>query len=458
MNLSHLKKLYQKSPAFVKNIYAQIPWHLRAGRHYRKTLGFLQASEFWSNEQWFKYQTTQLKLLLEFCNENVPYYQQLFKINNIRPEANDIWAEYRKIPYLTKAIVREQASQLQPGNYSKQSVYSASTGGTTGKPVSIFHDAESYQAEWAYKHFFWNRAISYLPSDRKATFRGVEQSGGLYHDNPIYNEIRFSPFRLEQDDDLELICQKLTEYKPKYLHGYPSALLQLAKYIDNTGIDLSPITGVILISENIFPYQVNKLKEIFDCSVYSFYGLSERVAFASMSRDCDCYYAHPGYGIFELNDENGSLIDAADVRGEITATGFINRAMPLIKYQTNDFASYADINHSSWNMPALNAIQGRWNQEFLKGKDNERISLTALNLHDDIFDNVKKLQISQNKAGIVRLNIVRADEFNLDDEARIKMAYEKKLGNGFKLVLNYMENIELTGSGKEKYFLSTLDT
>ena len=245
------------------------------GKEYRSMYDFLIASERWDAQQWKDYQTEKLKKLLSYCDENIPYYRKLFLDHNIDVNNEDIWCEFYKIPIMSKEDLIKNNDRLIPIS-KKSKLFSLTTGGTTGKPVNIYYDKKSYKQEWAFKMFFWNRAINYDISAKKATFRGVSFGDKLYYDNPIYNEIRFSPFKLE-GDEIQNIVNKLKEYHPKYLHGYPSALEQLAKYVKEHNETIKGLEGIILISENIFDRQVELLKKIFHCPIYSFYGLSESI-------------------------------------------------------------------------------------------------------------------------------------------------------------------------------------
>jgi phenylacetate-CoA ligase len=232
-----------------------------------------------------------LTRLFYFCSKNIPYYQSLFKHHNVDPCAKDIWAEYAKLPYLSKDITRSEGENFVASNIKKNGLYVATTGGTTGKPVAIKFDNSSYKSEWAYKVYLWNRAIGYTPQSKKATFRGVDQlKGSLYVENPIYNEIRFSPFKLESETDLKAVVAKLKTYRPEFLHGYPSAINQLVKYLKKENISLPSVKAIILISENIFTHQTDLFRTYFSCPVYSFYGLTERVVIASMDGDDSEYF------------------------------------------------------------------------------------------------------------------------------------------------------------------------
>lgn len=457
MDLKNWKSIYLKSPNLLKKAYSIMPWELRMGSAYRRIFKFLKESSAWSEDQWHVYQTRELFELLHYCNLYVPFYQECFKQYSINLDSSDIWEEFRKIPFVDKDILRKHNAQFVSRQYGKGVLYKGTTGGTTGKPVSITFDKLSYKKEWAFKMFFWQTVLGYSLAEKKATFRGVDQGGGLFVENPIYNEIRFSPFHLEKEADLFAIRKKLLSYRPTFYHGYPSALYQLAKFLKEKKLTLPIVKGVILISENSFEYQIELLSEVFQCPVYSFYGLTERVVMASMDKTFENYYAHPAYGILEIITKNDKIISEVECYGEIVGTGFTNSGMPLLRYKTGDFSCYTNSTNKEWHMPAISKVKGRWNQEFIVGKNGENISLTALNMHSNIYDNVKKFQLFQSVPGILVLNIVKGNEYRECDADTIRQAYYRKLRESFDIKIVYLEELPLTKAGKSKYFVRKLD-
>lgn len=455
INLNKLKHVYLHSPILLKRLFSHIPWSYRMGSEYRKTYSFLERSLYWSKQKWKDYQTDKLRSLMLYCYNTVPFYQSLFKDHKINPNAHDIWKEYYKIPIIDKEKVANNIESFLPLIVSKSKIYSATTGGTTGKPMQIYYEPRSYGREWAYKIFFWNLAIGYRPTNKKATFRGVSLADDLYVENPVYNEIRFSPFHLD-NNHIERIVKKFLDYKPEYIHGYPSALEQLAKYFLKNDIHFNNIKGAILISENIFPYQRELIAKAFRCKVYSFYGHSERLIFASMGPGLNQYYAHPAYGITELIDESGRPIKDVANNGELVGTGFINLGMPLLRFRTGDYSTWVKPS-SPIEMPALGYIKGRWNQEYLIGRNGKKVSLTALNMHSNVYKKVRNMQYVQNILGVVIINIIADREYNKEDENYIKKEHMDKLGNQFTIKFNYVDSLERTKAGKMKFLVQNLD-
>jgi phenylacetate-CoA ligase len=428
------------------------------GISFRRELEFLYKSQYWSTGKWETFQENKIKRLLKYCFEHVPFYNRKFNQIGLDINSDNIFNEFNRIPFIDKEIVLKHFDEFISDEYSKRNLYEVSTGGTTGKPLKYYWTKKCFLKEWAYKIFFWGLAIDYQPNSKKATFRGVKFGDKLFYENPLYNEIRFSPFKLN-NTYISTIIEKLNNYNPDFLHGYTSAIELLAKYYLKIGCNTPKLKGIILISENIYPGQKEYISKVFNAPVYSFYGHTERVIFASMMEKLNYYYLHPAYGYTELIDSNKLIINQPSIRGELVGTGFINEAMPLIRYRTGDFAEYIgeNLSDNKRNFKGIKNIIGRWNQEQLIGKNGTKISIAALNMHSDVYKNIKNFQFYQETKGQVILNIVKTKDYSSNDEEKIKSELSEKLGSDYHIVFQYKNELPRTQSGKLKYIVQRLN-
>lgn len=107
------------------------------------------------------------------------------------------------------------------------------------------------------------------------------------------------------------------------------------------------------------------------------------------------------------------------------------------------------------NYPILKKIEGRL-QELIITNNNRLISMTAINMHNSLFDNVRQFQFYQEKRGEVVLNIVKSASYGEHDNHRIKEEIGAKLGNDVRLHLNFVGEIPRTKSGKFRFLIQKL--
>jgi phenylacetate-CoA ligase len=99
---------------------------------------------------------------------------------------------------------------------------------------------------------------------------------------------------------------------------------------------------------------------------------------------------------------------------------------------------------------------GRWQQEKIITLKNSEISLTALNMHSDIFDNVFQYQFYQRETGKVTLRIIKSMKYNENDERKITKSFKEKFKDLVEFNIEYVNDIPRTQRGKHKFLISEL--
>ena len=181
--------------------------------------------------------------------------------------------------------------------------------------------------------------------------------------------------------------------------------------------------------------------------------MTEKVVAAAWCEHSRAYHVWPTYGYLELVDEAGKRITTPGVRGEIVGTGFINTAVPFIRYRTGDFATYAGDGCGQCGREhlLLTDISGRRPREWLIASDGTLIAWTALNMHDDTFRNVLRFQFEQQTPGRARLKVVPSPQFSEVDASRILRNLNRKLDGAVSLEIDLVDTIRLSDVGKTIY-------
>jgi phenylacetate-coenzyme A ligase PaaK-like adenylate-forming protein len=441
LSLNTLKVLYQNSPIWLQELYSKIPFSLRNGSEYRKCYEFLKQEI--DIEQ---YELKKLKETISYAGKYSKYYIELF--SKIGLETNDIKSikDIEAIPFIDKDIIINNFEKLVVANFPDSKKFYVTTGGTSGTPVKFLQSNNIWKKELAFIMDLFGK-YGYNATELKASFRGGEfnnlKTNIFWKPNPINNELHFSPFHINKDT-IKYYVKEINRVKPLYFHSYPSAVVSIMENMKMRDLKLSfkPKT-LFLISENYTQHQVHELTEFFGCKCVSFYGHSERAIFAPCtSESLDTYYIDRRYGFVELIDHN-EVIEDNDVRGELVGTSFDNYVMPLVRYRTNDITQYLNYDNK-----IISKIHGRWNQEYLTGKNNEKITLSALNMHSDIFANIRTFQYYQNEAGEIDFIIVPKNDYTEHDRVLIMRGLRQKASDLINFRLVERKSPLLTNRGK----------
>lgn len=454
---------YDKIPVIIQiglnNLINYLPKEIIYGKTFIFIRDEIRKTEFYSTEEIKNYQLNRLKDTLVYSYENCEYYKELFNRSGFNPYIFNDLKDFSKIPYLDKKLIRENLKNILNKNYKSKDYKYVTTGGSTGIPLGFYLDKDISIKEWAFMTEQWKR-IGYDLKDKRVVIRGFITNKGdnkLWYKNPLRNELILSSFHMT-DYNMRMYMELINEFKPQYIHCYPSSIYNLARFLNkNRDIKIPKLKGILAGSENVYDYERKLVEEVFQCRFYSWYGQSEKVILAGECESSEYYHVFPQYGYIELIDTKGKVINEEEKEGEIVGTGFLNKAMPFIRYKTGDIAKYTSVKCSCGrNYLLLKKIQGRL-QEYIVCKDKNLVSFTAINMHSSIFDNVLKYQFYQDKIGVVILRIVRDKLYCKNDTELILYEINKKFNNQVAVTIEFMDEIELTINGKYKVVEQKLD-
>ncbi len=454
--MTGLYKLYGKSPLFLKNsvgfFYNTIPDKYRYGLKFASIIKYLKETEYMGREELEELQNRKFIEIIQEAYSNVPYYNKLFNEHGLDINSFKDLRDIKKIPFLTKDIIRDNFEDMVSKKVDKSKLKYITTGGTSGKPFGLYIDYDNDLVEWAYMTNLWSR-IGYDSGSTRLVLRGKAfenmKKGIPWQYDSIKRELSISIFDMTEAN-MRLYVELINKFKPEYFHCYMSAIYLLCTYMENNSLSIGyDIKGVIAVSENVYPHQIEYVEKILKTRVFSFYGHSERIILAG---ECECsreYHATPQYGYTEIIDNSGNSIKDNSL-GELVGTGFNNTGMPFIRYKTGDLARWSVKQECKCNRnhPLIQRIEGRWKQEMLVKADNSLISMTALNIHSDVFNSVEQFQLYQDRPGLVILKLLPGKSFNHSCGEIIKSELKNKTGDGIEYIIAPVQSIENKSNGK----------
>lgn len=370
----------------------------------------------WSNaEEVRRHQSHRLAELLGHAARTVPFYREDWDVEVpvLAEYASDV---LRRLPLLTKEDLQQNIERLR-SEESPVRVSEKTTGGSTGRPVTVIKDREALGRE---------RAASWLGygwfgveiGDRGARFWGSpidlgERRIRFALADLAMNRIRFSAFAFD-DKDLGNYWDRCLKWMPDYLYGYVSMLTEFARHLRSQGYDGArlDLKVVITTAEALTAPQRELLEDIFDAPVQNEYGCGEVGAIAY---ECPqgCLHVMADNVVVELLKEDGSPASPGEV-GEVVVTDLNNRAMPLVRYRIGDRAVKGEECDCGRGFPVLKEIQGRA-YDFVQDCDGRRF-------HGEYFMYLFE-DLRDRGAEIDQFRVVQLSE----DELLVKVAAPKPL-------------------------------
>ncbi|MEX5636390.1 hypothetical protein [Parafrankia sp. FMc2] len=281
--------------------------------------------------------------MLRFVSRTVPYYLGLPDATHVSPQDAD--AVLRSLPLLERSHVRDQKVRLWSSRGDSSAWSTVRTTGTTGVPLELAVDRAAQRAEMdALAH-----QISLVRSP------AVWLDGGLTHltlhasstsrSQPSFWSPRGTLTKWNFGRAWHLppasLDRSLRHLHQQVVTGMPSVLDLVAE----RARECSPVRphAVVLAGETIRAGIRERLRDIFDCPVTSLYTLAE---FGVVGHGClttDDYHVNDRDVVMEILDPTQPGTDRLPgLTGEIVVTGLANRAMPLVRYRTNDRGHWSD--------------------------------------------------------------------------------------------------------------------
>jgi phenylacetate-CoA ligase len=453
------KNLWNATPLALKKALAPIigivPTSYVLGDSFRQKFRWIRENER-QNLEWNRaMQTEELRRICMLAAEKSSFYKEHFRKAGFDPGSLTRPEDIQVLPVISRETVIENLNAMCTRSVDASDIDYTTTGGTSGEPLRFYISSNRHAIEYAYLMAGWERA-GYKLGSPMAVLRGRtvpfnKQLGMHYEFDPIFRHHYYSNFHTSSSD-FDNYVNHMRSLGSITLHAYPSAAYNLAKFVKMSGRPAPKFTAVLLESENVYPEQRELIEKTFGVRCFSAYGHTEKLVAAVECEHSTDYHVWPTYGYCEVLGEDGQPVGPGE-RGEIVGTGFINSVVPFIRYRTGDHTTLISDRcpKCQRNHMVLRDIRGHRVQEFLVLADGSRVGWTALNMHDDTFDRVARIQFLQERPGEAVLRIVGEQGFSAVDEQRILRNLDVKLLGRLKVTIQRVDSIPLSKSGKAIY-------
>jgi len=351
----------------------------------------------------------QIKKLAIWAYENIQFYKEYYDANNFNPilDLNE-FGDIQSIPIIDKEVL--QNVPLEKRSYQTKDRYKVNTGGSSGKPLTLFVSSDSMAHEWAHMHKIWSK-LEYDQSKLKLTL-----GGRSFTNRPVKYDFVRHHFGLSIYRDFSVVKKDLletfTNRKIEYIHGYPSAIYELAHFVNKVenknllNAVKSNLKGIFYGSEFPLKKWRDFSKDVFGVPSVSWYGHTERAVLAYEKGVEYEYNPMHTYGFTEV------------VNGDLIGTSYFNYVSPLIRYNTEDVVS--DVVMNEGFVDSFKIKEGRIGS-FIKDRKGKLISVTGLifGRHHELFDKCKYIQLRQVSDGKVEVLFTPIRQEIIDNPARI---------------------------------------
>jgi phenylacetate-CoA ligase len=419
----------------------------------------LEHTQWWSPETVALHQERQLHVLLEHAYATVPFYRERFDAASIRTRE-----DWSRIPPLSRRDIQLAAAALHssapPKNHGELS--KTTTGGSTGQPVTVVTTGmtELFWRALTMRDHFWHRRDL---SQSFAAIRYTEDNAGM-PPNGAHADSWGSGARnifptgpghlLNIKSSIDEQVEWLQRVNPAYLLGYPSALEGVAKEFEARGWRLPGLQEILTFGEVVSSDVRAACRRAFGVQVVDEYSSQEVGYIALQCPQCESYHVQSESLFVEVLDDAGRPCKQGQI-GKVVLTTMHNFAMPLIRYDIEDFAEVGEPCRCGRGLPVLKRILGRQRNLLVMPNGERRWPVFVSEDGSDELPPFFQFQVVQRSLHELDLNVVRpGGELTADEHALVERHFHKVLGYPFKLTVNCLASIPRSPTGKFEDFIS----
>lgn len=420
----------------------------RVSSRFKELLDFQWKSE----EEIACYRHSQLRDLLRFCNNRVPYYREVFRDADLSVEALAEFTEKElaQLPILTKQHLRERFSDLKTTGF-RGPVTTMMSSGSTGAQTATLVDKSCFDEVYATQLLFWSWGHFFMGARHLQTGMSLKRGFLRTLKDRLFLCNYVSAFGL-QDADLNRIVNLLRRRKIRAVFGYASSIYVIASFLKRQGVVL-PMDSIFTWGDSLFPHYRELVEEVFSCRVNDCYGLGEGIQCAAQCEHHDALHEAMNGVITEIVDPKGQPCDYGEL-GRVIVTRLVPGAMPLIRYDTGDMAYFVegkcDCNR---NLRRISRIQGR-STDIVTTPGGDRLIVHFFTQIFEVVKEIRQFQVRQNEPESILVSYIPGDGFSLGVLEKIRSSILGKCTYPLKIQFQQVDEIPLEKSNKRRFVIS----
>ncbi|RLF27258.1 MAG: hypothetical protein DRN05_05890 [Thermoplasmata archaeon] len=408
-----------------------------------------------------RYRDRSLRRILSYAY-TVPVYRKKYRQIGLHIQEITEIKDIKKLPFISKQDLRNGfPDEIVPEKSNKKKFYIVSTGGTTGRPISIYTDLPTMLRGITItlremKYFKLNlrkTKIAHIGNFSRYRIDHVFQEKLMKHLKPFYS--MKNTLNIDVNQPIKTIMHMLNNFKPDLIISYPAVFQHLAflkrkGYGKNVNPKLLQVGGAILDE-----YTRSYVEDTFRCRLLNIYSSVE--AGANIAFECPegNWHIHHDFFHVEAVDKNMEPVTPGE-RGHIVITRLWGRGTPIIRYTgMDDWVTLSDNKKCSCGLqtPLFETpVEGRKRATIVlpNGKIFPPGAFCFISsvLHDLKTYKIKQYQIIQKRIDEIEILLV------IDEDLRdkppsfeeisnaIEKVYRTKVGPDVKIIIKEVKEIK----------------
>ena len=251
-----------------------------------------------------------------------------------------------------------------------------------------------------------------------------------------------------QDAHLDWLARE----QPAYLLTYPSLVVELARASLRRGLRLPGLLEVRTLGESLGPDVRALCRDAWDVPLADFYSAEEVGYIALQCPDYEHYHVQAENVVVEIIDQRGAPCPPGEV-GRVVITTLHNFAMPLVRYEIGDYASFGTPCSCGRGLPVLERIAGRVNSMLVTSSGDRYWPVFRMRQAQDLMA-IRQHQFVQKRFDLVEARLVVDRRPTAEQEEELLRHMAQLMPQGIRLQIVYCDALPRTAGGKWQDFIS----
>ncbi len=411
-------------------------------------------------------QAERLDRILKHASTRVPFYRE-------RMAGSD--PDLEAFPVLTKDLLRTRFKDLMTqelrteyegrGPRGRYGWVEVQTGGSTGVPTTVIHDAALRDSGRAGRLF--SQGLCGFPFGvpyfrlwgSMKEINNMRASMAQRFTAALAGEVLLNAFCMSPEAMATHIETVNRRIDVRHMMAYTDSAGELARFAERTATSIRTLDSIMACAGTLTDETRATIERVLGARVHNTYGARDCPAMA-----CECerggFHVYSHHALLEIVDEAGRPV-AAGVTGRILVTMLANMSFPIIRYEIGDMGALAPESCPCGRpFPVLARVEGR-SVEFLVSTQGGHISPVYIRHLIGVVHNnglIRRYQLVQETGTAFRLLVEPengADHSGLAERQRLlDRDLRPVLGPGCSLDIEIVERIAASESGKFLYTLN----
>jgi phenylacetate-CoA ligase len=414
-------------------------------------------------------QLKQLRVLLQHCCDQVPYYRQLLSDTGLSSRSIENLSEFSRVPLLTRELYQTHFADLQARSLPEGMITTGEgwTSGTSGVPIKVVKTNRDslWWAAFFLRDLEWSgldprgrlAAIRLLAMSREELPRALAGMTFAYWTQFCQLLLETGPTHaldIRQDPRRQLAW--LRQVDPDYLTSMPSNLEFLAGLLRESGSRLPRLRAIQAVGETLSAETQERIESGFGVPVKNLYSAVEAGYLASPCPAGHGLHVHAENVLVEVLDADNRPCRPGET-GRLILTALHNFATPLVRYDILDDVTLAPGPcPCGRGLPLWTHIEGR-RFPLLHLPGGRRKSVAALVLGVRKACGCHQFQIIQRAIDHVVIRVVPDRSWQPDHSERIRGVVRDEFEAPIRVDVEERPWLDRPAGGKLKIALIEMD-